>query len=124
MKTESKIVVPKAEYHIGDRVWVKCQESGMPPAFEATICAIDAHPKRCPDPEYAVVEDDGMVSDGYTKAWLMRIPPEGVVPGTQGRVLDQLRACGWHYDQGAILLQKDFSHIIIRHDGTFSMVNQ
>ncbi|HEY1171005.1 MAG TPA: hypothetical protein VGH19_06500 [Verrucomicrobiae bacterium] len=64
-----KTTIPKAQYQVGQRVWVKQVEMGFPPYFEAVICGV--HADRHGHLDYTVEEDDGMRTDGYGEDWIM-----------------------------------------------------
>lgn len=59
--------IPKAQFHIGDKVMVRCEEAGYQD-FLAVVAAINFNPYGAID--YTVMEPNGMKTDGYSDDWL------------------------------------------------------
>ena len=62
--------IPKAEYHIGDKVNVTITEAGCPPSFVAYVTGIEVN--KLGQVEYTVTEENGARLDGYTETWLSK----------------------------------------------------
>lgn len=73
--------IPKAQFHIGDEVDVRIEESGQPPTFRARVCGIrlDAHGQL----DYSVMEENGTRSDGYPESWLSPVNDQAQVTAPQ-----------------------------------------
>lgn len=65
--------IPKAKFSVGDPVFVRCEEAGCPPSFEATVTAAQLVGDHI---EYGVREVDRTEGgvDGYTEEWLSPRP--------------------------------------------------
>lgn len=64
--------LPKADYHYGQKVFVKNYDAGYPPFFEAVVCGVSIN--RFKEVEYTVMEPDGGRSDGYANKDLSAVP--------------------------------------------------